>query len=85
MDIIERIFNATLEALYSVVGTADISDEDAITGLITIAIIIAVFVGSFWLLHRKIKLNQGLSVIGSIGMTIGVILLFCMVCIIIQH
>ena len=85
MDIIEKIFDAVTETLYSVVGIADISDTDAIIGLSTLAIIIAVFLGSFWLLRRKIKLNESLSIIGSIGMTIGVILVFCIVCIIIQH
>lgn len=85
MDIIQKVFEATLEALYSVVGSTNMSDEDAIIGFSTMAIIGAILAGSFWLLRCKIKLNYGFSVLGSIGITIGVILVFCIVCIIIQH
>ncbi len=85
MELLKKIFKATTDTLYCVVGNINISNEDFIIGLSTLAIIFAIFLGSFFILHKKVKIRQSLSIVGSLGTTIGSILLFCIICIIVQH
>ena len=82
MEIIERVLKATIETLFGNVG---ISNEDFIIGLSTLIIILASFFGSFYLFYNKFKVRPSLSIVGALGITIGVITLFCIICIIVQH
>ena len=82
MEIIEKVLKSTIETL---LGNVAISREEFIIGLSTLITIFAIFFGSFFLLHKKFKIRPSLSIVGSLGTTIGTILLFCIVCIIVQH
>ena len=87
MVFLEQIFTAVAKSFDCLVGNvnSNFSPKERLMGLLTIIFVIAIFVVSCCLLHKKAKLGRGMSVTGATGITVGIIIVFCVVCVIIQH
>jgi len=85
MELVERIFKAVAETLYCLVGNSNMSNEDFLIGLAAIFVPFLIWMLTYIILKKATKLQRVHRNLISISIAIGTVLIFIIICIIIDH
>lgn len=85
MRFLEKIITSISNCLGSLVGLNSASWKDFLVGGLSIAVIMAIWGISFELLYRLKKSKVGICNILAIAITLGVVVVFVVICLIADH
>lgn len=84
MKFLLYLLQCLVECFGAFTGAGTLSSNDGLIGVAVFAIIVCIFIAAMLVLERFTKLKMWKSVLCSVGIVLGIILIFCAVCILVE-